>query len=68
MSVLDWDRVVLGADRTLDGVANVGDDLKHGAAGLGDQGGIGGDAVHQAGHGQVLEDGHVGGVEEKLHR
>src|SRR5690606_2432352 len=56
-----------GADRALAEGANLGDDLGDVATGLGDQRGVRGDAVHQAGGGQLADDGGVGGVEEEFH-
>jgi hypothetical protein len=50
-----------------DQVADLGDHLQHRTARLGDQGRVGGDAVHQAGGGQVGDDLGVGAVEEDLH-
>src|SRR5690606_28797159 len=56
----------LGRDRPGDDVGDLGDDLQDRPAGLGDQRGVGGDAVHEAGLGQLAQQGDVGGVEEEL--
>ena len=56
-----------GADRALDDGADFGHDIEDLAAGLGDQGRVGGDAVQQAGGGEGFDLGRVGGVDEEFH-
>jgi hypothetical protein len=58
----------LGGDRARRGGADLGDQLGHPPPGLGDEAGVGGHAVHQAGLGQGADLRHLGGVHEELHR
>ena len=58
----------LGTDRAVDDGANLGDDLLEVAARLGDQRGVGGDAVQQAGGRQLADFGHIRRVDKEFHR
>ena len=58
----------LGGDGTVDDRADLLDDLAEIAAFLGDQAGIGGDAVHLAPAGGLTDLIEIGGVEKELHR
>ena len=56
-----------GRDRALDRCADFGDHLLDRPAGLGDQRRVGGDAVEQAGRGELADFGNVGGVDKEFH-
>ncbi len=57
----------LGAHRPRHERADLGDDLLEVALGLGHQRGVGGDAVDEAGGGQLLDFGHVCRIHEEFH-
>jgi hypothetical protein len=65
---LEIDRRHFGADRTGDDLADFLDQLDEILAGLGYQGGVGGNTVQEAGLGKVTDFGEVGGVDEELHQ
>jgi hypothetical protein len=62
------DRGHFGADRTGNDLADFLDQLDEILAGLGYQGGVGGNTVQEAGLGEIPDFGEIGGVDEELHQ
>ena len=61
------DRSDLGGYRTVDDLADLGDDILHRPVGLHDQRRIGGHSVDQTRLGQVLDLGKIGSIDKEFH-